>query len=197
MPHALKVQGGKGGGGGRLWARGALSCGVAAGDQAPRDVRPLGLTTALCRPHRKYAAQGVFRGGVQSLQRAGSISREAGRERERRCRGGEGHGRMEGNEDGGRSPFPGSPGPALSQWRHALHPQSPRQSQLPPLPTCPAVPFLQAPSPVPSSTPSGNPPSSHSTSPEGQGNRNGTWVQSTDGMTKSICSSEATTGTHW
>lgn len=28
------------------------------------------------------------------------------------------------------------------QWRHTLHPRSLMQSQLPPLPPCPAVPFL-------------------------------------------------------
>lgn len=30
------------------------------------------------------------------------------------------------------------------QWRHTLHPRSLMQSQLPPLPPCPAVPFLQS-----------------------------------------------------
>lgn len=40
---------------------------------------PPGLTAALCRPHGEDAARGVLRGGAQSLQRAGSISREAGR----------------------------------------------------------------------------------------------------------------------
>ena len=67
---------------------GALSCVAAAGDQAPKDHRPPGLTAALCRPHRKDAARGVLKGGAQSLQCTGGISREAGRERERGGGGG-------------------------------------------------------------------------------------------------------------
>lgn len=126
---------------------GALSCVAAAGDLAPKDHQPRGLTAALCRPHRKDAAQGVLRGGAQSLQCTGSISREAGREQERGCRGGEGHGRMAVDEDGGKSPFPGSPGPALvSQPLHTLCPSSLRWTQLGlSLPTCPAVPKLKCP----------------------------------------------------
>ena len=35
---------------------GALFCVAAAGDLAPKDHQPRGLTAALCRPHRKDAA---------------------------------------------------------------------------------------------------------------------------------------------
>lgn len=119
--------------------------------------RPQGMSGLLRSPlpsagHTgKMQPKGCFGVGCShSREQAAFPGRQAGNQG-RRCRGGEGHGRMEGDEDGDRSPFPGSPGPALGQWRHALHPQSLRQSQLPPLPTCPAVPFLQSPPPVPCS----------------------------------------------
>lgn len=101
---------------------GTFLCGC-TGAQAPRGCQIPGLSAALCRPHRKDAAQEVLGGGEQSLQCTGSISREAGRKGVggRGCRSGEGHGRMEVDEDGGRSPFSGSPGP-FGPWPMERHP---------------------------------------------------------------------------
>lgn len=173
---------------------GALSCVAAAGDQAPKDHRPPGLTAALCRPHRKDAARGVLKGGAQSLQCTGGISREAGRERERGCGGGEGHGRMEVDEDGGKSPFPGSPGPALVSQPIDTHPLSIKSAYL-----CPPAllfPNLNPQPPHPSCISARAPPllTPH---PILLTVRAGTWAKSTDETTSGTPVFRGHQGTDW
>lgn len=185
MPHALKVQGGKGGEVGDFgvgW--GTLSCVAATGDQAPRGCQPPGLTAALCRPYRKDAAQEVLRGGARSLQCTG-ICREAGRKWGRGCRGGKGHGRMEVDEDGGRSPFPGSSGPALGPWPMETH-TPPIKSDAAPAPTSAHLPCCLHPvtaTPVLHSCGATSPPTPPCPS-ESQGGRARIWAEFTDRLTR-------------
>lgn len=157
------MQGGKGGGRGGFGVRGSLF--PARLQLVTRPQRTTGLLGSLL-PSAGHTGKTQLRGvwgGAQSLQCTGSISREAGRVWERGCRGGEGHGRMEVDEDGGTSLFPGSLAPSLflGHQAHILHPQSVRRPQVPPLPTCLTVPILQSPPPCPSCTSVGAPLSSH------------------------------------
>lgn len=183
MPHALKVQGGKGGGGGRLWVGGHFPVWLQLVTRSQGMSGLLGSPLPSAGHTGKMQPKGCYGVGCShSREQAAFPGRQAGNGKEG-AEVGRGMGGWRGMRMEAGAPFlEALAPPSASGDRPSIH--SLRQSQLPPLPTCPAVPFLQAPSPVPSSVPLGNPLSSHPTSPEGQGSRNGTWAQSTDGMTK-------------
>lgn len=163
-----------------MGVRGTLSCAAAAGPKGPlaswAHCCPLQAAQERCSPR---GVNGV--GRSHSNAQAAFPGRQAGNGEEG---AGETHGRMEADEDGGRSPFPGSPGPTET---HPPSTKSEEASAPTPLPTCPAVPILQSPSPCLACTSArgGVPLSYIPPHPsEGQGSRAGTWAGSTDGMTR-------------